>query len=98
MQNHFYSILYIWEIILAFACAFDSFFLSAEMSPEHQRAVVHKQLSVVTDEIFRILEVMMGEYEAEVSSSHKESQRQRQPPDIALKMETNLQRTGTLYI
>ncbi|XP_039990437.1 zinc finger protein 2-like [Xiphias gladius] len=66
---------------------------AAEMSPEQQRAAVHKRLSVVADEIFRILEVMMGEYEEEVSCSRGDIGRQRQLLDITLKTETNLHRT-----
>lgn len=71
-------------------------FIPPEMSPEQQRALVHKRLSVVADEIFRILEIMMGEYEAEVSHSHEEIEHQRKLLDITLKTETNLHTTGTL--
>lgn len=69
------------------------------MSPEQQREAVHQRLSVAADEIFRILEVMMmGEYEAEVSSSHQGVEPHRQLLDITLKTETHLRRTGTLKI
>ncbi|KAM7370483.1 hypothetical protein PAMP_010029 [Pampus punctatissimus] len=62
---------------------------TSEMSPEQQRTVVHKRLSVVADEIFRILEIMMGEYETEVSCSQEDIDRQRTLLDITLKTETN---------
>ncbi|XP_034073974.1 zinc finger protein 260-like isoform X1 [Gymnodraco acuticeps] len=61
---------------------------AADMPSEQQRAAVHKRLSMVADEIFRILEDMMGEYEARVTESHQESQ--SQPPDVMLKTETNV--------
>ncbi|KAF3853899.1 hypothetical protein F7725_014587 [Dissostichus mawsoni] len=64
------------------------FSLSPDMPSEQQRAAVHKRLSMVADEIFRILEDMMGEYEARVTESHQESQ--SQPPDAMLKTETNV--------
>lgn len=74
------------------------FFPPTEMSPEQQRAVVHKRLSLVADEIFRILETLMGEYEAEVSGSHEEVERHRRLLDVTLKTEANLHRTGTFFI
>lgn len=64
---------------------------TAEMSPE-QRAPVHRRLSAVADEIFRILEIMMGEYEA--SRSHEEVEHRRRLLDITLK--THLHRTDRL--
>lgn len=69
-----------------------------EMSPEQKRAVVHKRLSLVADEIFRILETLMGEYEAEVSGSHEEVERHRRLLDVTLKTEANLHRTGKFHI
>ncbi|XP_041818983.1 zinc finger protein 2-like isoform X2 [Chelmon rostratus] len=71
---------------------------TSEMSAEQQRAVVHQQLSVVADEIFRVLEVMMSEYEAEVSGSHEEIQRHRRLLEFTLKTETTLQRTDRLLL
>ncbi|KAE8283945.1 hypothetical protein D5F01_LYC17272 [Larimichthys crocea] len=64
-----------------------------EISPEQQRAAVHKRLSLVAEEIFRILEIMMAEYEAEVSGSHSEIGRHRPLLDITLKTETSLHTT-----
>ncbi|KAF1373599.1 hypothetical protein PFLUV_G00240570 [Perca fluviatilis] len=69
---------------------------TSDMPPEQQRAAVHKRLAVVAEEIFRILEIMMGKYEAEVSSSHKESERQSQLLDITLKAEAIVQRADKL--
>ncbi|XP_042253578.1 zinc finger protein 2-like isoform X2 [Thunnus maccoyii] len=68
------------------------------MSPEQQRAAVHKRLSVVADEIFRILEIMIGEYEAESSRSQEEIQRQRKLLDVTLKTETNFHPTDGLLL
>ncbi|KAK5881571.1 hypothetical protein CesoFtcFv8_022352 [Champsocephalus esox] len=68
---------------------------AADMPSEQHRAAVHKRLSMVADEIFRILEDMMGEYEARVTESHQESQ--SQPPDVMLKTETNVPSSGTLH-
>lgn len=51
---------------------------------------MQKQLSAAADEIFRILENLMGEYEAEVSKH------QCKLLDITWKTETNAHRTGTL--
>ncbi|KAL7373049.1 hypothetical protein ABVT39_026422 [Epinephelus coioides] len=66
---------------------------TSDVSAEQQRAAVHKRLSAVADEIFWILERMIREYEAEVSSSHEEIQRQRQLLDVMLKTETNVHRS-----
>ncbi|KAK5851169.1 hypothetical protein PBY51_001984 [Eleginops maclovinus] len=71
---------------------------TADMPSEQQRAAVHKRLSAVADEIFRILEGMMGEYEAEVSNSHQKSPSQCQLPDGMLKTETNVSSTETLTL
>ncbi|XP_050923079.1 uncharacterized protein LOC108886646 isoform X5 [Lates calcarifer] len=38
---------------------------TSEMLPEQLRTVVQKRLSAVADEICRILEIMLGEHEAE---------------------------------
>lgn len=76
-------------------CLMGSCPLPSEMSPDQQRAVVHKRLSAVADEIFRILEAMMGEYEAEVSGAREETGRRRQPLDATLKTEASSHRTGT---
>ncbi|XP_056285807.1 gastrula zinc finger protein XlCGF57.1-like isoform X2 [Pseudoliparis swirei] len=48
--------------------------LTSDMTPEQQRAAVHQRLSVVADEIFRILEKMFSEYEADVSGSLEENE------------------------
>ncbi|TNN84786.1 Zinc finger protein 354A [Liparis tanakae] len=48
--------------------------LASDMTPEQQRAAVHRRLSLVADEIFRILEKMFREYEADVSGSHEENE------------------------
>ncbi|XP_037319667.2 zinc finger and SCAN domain-containing protein 2-like [Pungitius pungitius] len=45
---------------------------SADMSPEQQRAAVRRRLLAVVDEIFRILEKMVGEHETEDSSPREE--------------------------
>ncbi|KAI3364933.1 hypothetical protein L3Q82_001113 [Scortum barcoo] len=66
------------------------------MLPEQQRAAVHRRLSVVADEIFRILEIMMGEYEADVSRPHEGIEHHRQLLDITMKSETHLHRTDRL--
>ena len=68
-------------------------FPPTEMSPEQQRAVVLERLSLVADEICRILEEMTAEYEAEVSGSHEEVEHRHQLLDITLKTETNLHST-----
>lgn len=92
------------QIPNAFCVTYDEYFLftrlpsSGEMSPEQQRAAVHQRLSLVADEILRLLEMVMGEYEAEVSGSPEEIERYRQLLDVALKTEANLNRTGTFYI
>ncbi|XP_019964884.2 zinc finger protein 260-like [Paralichthys olivaceus] len=63
---------------------------NSETSAEHQRAVVHKRLSVVADDIFRILEKMMSDYEADISRSHDDIEQQRL--DVTLKTETDSDR------
>lgn len=63
------------------------------MSPEQQRAVVRERLSVVAEEICRILEKMMAEYEAEVSGSNEEVEHRHRLLDITLKTETELHST-----
>nr|XP_040032918.1 zinc finger protein 2 homolog [Gasterosteus aculeatus aculeatus] len=68
----------------------------SDMSPEQQRAAVHRRLSAVVEEIFRILEKMVGEYETEDASSHEEIDRKRQLMSMLLKTETNVPRTDTL--
>lgn len=68
---------------------------SADMTPEQQRAAVHQRLSVVADEIFRILEKMFSEYEADVSGSLEENEGKRQPTSVTLKTETHVYRAGT---
>ncbi|XP_035469560.2 zinc finger protein 391 isoform X1 [Scophthalmus maximus] len=60
--------------------------LRTEMSPEQQRAVVHKRLSAVADDIFRILEIMMmGGHKAR--SRDDDDDRQRQLLDMPLKVQ-----------
>lgn len=69
-------------------------FIPPETSPEQRRAAVHKRLSAVADDIFRIIETVMGEYEAEVSRPHDENERQHKQPDFTLKTETDIHTTG----
>ncbi|GAA6219467.1 zinc finger protein 260-like isoform X1 [Lates japonicus] len=57
---------------------------TSEMLPEQLRTVVQKRLSAVADEICRILEIMLGEYEAE------DIEQQRQLLDITMTTETNV--------
>lgn len=59
----------------------------AESSPERQRAAVHKRLSLVADEICRILETLLDEYESEVSGSREESELHHRPLDVTLTAE-----------
>ncbi|XP_060951220.1 zinc finger protein ZFP2-like [Limanda limanda] len=66
--------------------------MNTEWSAEHQRAVVQKRLSVVADDIVRILEEMMSEYEADVSRSHDDGEQQRRLLDVTLKTETDSDR------
>lgn len=76
------------------AFSFISFiFLHAE-----QRAAVHERLSLLADEIFRLLEEVMGHYEAGESGSHDDIERHRQLLDATLKTEANSNRTGAFYI
>lgn len=63
-----------------------------------QRAVVHERLSLLADEILRLLEVVMGDSEAGECGSHGEIERHRQLLDVTLKTEANSNRTGTFYI
>lgn len=65
-------------------------FQSPGMSPEQQRTVVHKRLTVVADDIYKILQVMMGEYE--------EMEHRGKLLNLPSRMETNVHMTGTLYI
>lgn len=64
-------------------CVCNVSFLLPEMLPEQLRTVVQKRLSAVADEICRILEIMLGEHEAE------DIEQQCQLLDIT---------TGTLYM
>ncbi|XP_035001390.2 zinc finger protein ZFP2 [Hippoglossus stenolepis] len=66
--------------------------MNPESSAEHQRAVVHKRLSVVADDIVRILEEMMSEYEAGVSRCHDDIEQRRRLLDVTLKTETDSDR------
>ncbi|XP_062234947.1 zinc finger protein 436-like [Platichthys flesus] len=66
--------------------------MNTEWSAEHQRAVVHKRLSVVADDIVRILEEMMTEYEADVSRSQVDVEQLRPLLDVTLKTETDSDR------
>ena len=73
---------------------FLSFFPATEVSAEQQRAAVHQRLSVAADEIFKILEIVIGE----VSGSRDETERHRQLLDITSKTETNIHTSGILHI
>ncbi|KAF7666170.1 hypothetical protein LDENG_00117650 [Lucifuga dentata] len=66
------------------------------MLPDQQRALVHKRLMMVADEIFGILKIMMGEYEAKIACSHQETDCQHKLLDITLKSETSLHRADRL--
>uniref|UniRef100_A0A665UG66 C2H2-type domain-containing protein n=1 Tax=Echeneis naucrates TaxID=173247 RepID=A0A665UG66_ECHNA len=59
------------------------------MSPEQQRAVMQERLLAVADEIFRILEMMMKEYKADIS--HYDIHRKQELLDFT-------ETTGTLFI
>lgn len=45
---------------------------------------MHKRLSLVADEICRILETLLDEYESEVSASREEIERRCRPLDVTL--------------
>lgn len=51
------------------------------MSLEQQRVVVHQRLSLVADNIFGMLETLMDEYEAEISSSHLDTEHPPRPAE-----------------
>lgn len=51
------------------------------MSLEQQRAAVHQQFSLVADNIFGMLETLMDEYEAEISSSHRDMEHPARPTE-----------------
>ncbi|CAB1415118.1 unnamed protein product [Pleuronectes platessa] len=51
--------------------------MNTEWSAEHQRAVVHKRLSVVADDIIRILEEMMNRLSGSDVSSEQQRREQR---------------------
>lgn len=51
------------------------------MSLEQQKVVVHQRLSLVADNIFGMLETLMDEYEAEISSSHQDMEHPPRPAE-----------------
>lgn len=53
---------------------------------------MHQRLSLVADEICRILETLLDEYESQVSGSREEIERHRRPLDVTLT--TELHTTG----
>ncbi|XP_030611403.1 zinc finger protein 2-like [Archocentrus centrarchus] len=69
-----------------------------EMSPEQQGAVIRKRLSVLADEIFRILEIMIGGCEAEASRCLRESEHQCKQLNITLENETHSHQTDKLLL
>ena len=65
-----------------------------EMSPKKQRTVVHKRLTMVAEEIFRILEIVLADCEADVSHSQQgEINHQRKLLDLR---QTYLHKAGLL--
>ncbi|XP_041670910.1 zinc finger protein Xfin-like [Cheilinus undulatus] len=65
-----------------------------EMLTDWQKAAVQKQLSEVADDICKMLEVMLGEYEPEVPDSNEEGELQLL--DITLETEADLYTPGRL--
>lgn len=58
------------------------------------KMVVNQRLTAAAEELFGLFERTIAEYEAELSRSKRENERQRKLLDAVLKPEVRLQRAG----